>query len=256
MPKHQDRFYATTLRTFIILSAFSCIMFTIALCVAIGPALDWAHNYEEANCTVNNVETTGEVECAIPPGERANTQDKGLYVVPCVQVNVTYTNSSGSTRNCEVAMPRRGVLLAEYSAGSQQREYNSGDYIGPPIPGPNDKVDTRRTSTLTRALFATRTCTFLDCRSDRGKAEAVVREIADRYPSGSSMPCYVYKPRQHEVDLAALVVLKQVQSDAEVLGWTVTTLLAMLCSFPPCIFLCCREWLCRCPKPWNQFQYF
>ena len=251
-----DKRYASILRAFVILSAMSCFAFLTAMCVAIGPAIDWARNYEEVNCTINNVQTTNEVECSFPNTERSDAQDNGLAVVPCVQVNVSYTNSSGSLRNCDVAMPRRAVLLAEYSAGSQQREYNSGDYVGPPVPGPDGKVNGRRTSTLTRALFGTRTCTFLDCRRNAREVEAINEQIAERYPLGSSLPCWIYKPRQGESDLAALVVLKQVQSDEEVLAWALTTMMALVLSLPACLFFCCREWLCRCPPPIRDLQFF
>lgn len=254
--KQGDRLYPSALRLLVVLSTISCVMFMAALCVAIGPAIDWSKNYEETNCTVNSVQTSGEVECSIPVSERVNAQDNGLAVVPCVQVNVTYTNSSGVTRNSPVAMPRRGVLLAEYSSGSQQRVYHSSDYLGEPIPGPDGSVDTRRRSILTRALFATRTCTFLDCRRDREQVETINERIAERYPAGMNLPCWVYKPGQMQVDIAALVVLKQVQTDSVVLGWALTTLLSIFLTFPVCLFLCCREWLCRCPEPMRSFQYF
>ncbi|KAJ1629290.1 hypothetical protein T492DRAFT_1012089 [Pavlovales sp. CCMP2436] len=250
------KLYSTVLRAFMMLSMLSYIVFIAALCVALGPALDWQRFYEETNCTVTSVQTTGEVECSVPTRERTSTADKGLFVVPCVQVNVSYTNSTGSERNCDIAMPCRSVLLAEYSGGSQQREYNSADYIGPPIPGPDGKVDTGRVSTLTRPLFSTRTCTYLDCRTSLAETEKVNAQIAERYPIGMTLPCWIYTPRQNEIDLAALVVLRKAQTDAVVLSWTVTSLLALMCTFPPCFFLCCREWWCRCPQPLSRLQYF
>lgn len=251
-----DVHYGSTLRFCAIGSSVACVLFITALCVAIGPAFDWALNYERTTCLINNVSTTSEVECEIPQGEKLDSNDQGLFVVPCVQINVAYTNASGSDRVCDIAMPRRAVLLAEYSAGSSQRLYNPGDYAGEPLPGPDGRINAQRTSILTRALFTTRTCTFLDCRRDRDEAVEVVRAIAARYVPGTRIPCFVYKPKQVEADLSALVVLNQVQTDTEVLAWTVTTLLAVVCTCPACVFLCCREWLCRCPPSVRKYQYF
>jgi hypothetical protein len=130
---------ASTLRFREISSAFACLLFLVALCVAIGPALDWALNYERTTCLINSVSTANEVECEIPADEKLSASEPGLFVVPCVQISVAYTNASGSARVCDVAMPRRGVLLAEYSSGSSQRRYNPGDYAGEPLPGPDSR---------------------------------------------------------------------------------------------------------------------
>lgn len=186
-PKTVGVRYAGTLRYCAISSSIACLLLLVALCVAIGPALDWAVNYEKTTCLINNVSTTAEVECEIPQDEKLNANDQGLFVVPCVQINVAYTNSSGRDRVCDIAMPRRAMLLAECSSGSSQRSYNLGDCVGEPLPGPDGRANAQRRSTLTRALSTTRTCTFLDCRRNR-EAFRAIAATAVLHPCVQSRP--------------------------------------------------------------------
>lgn len=252
----QDKLYPRVLQAFILSAIITLGVFITALSVAIGPGVDWHVNYVETTCHINSAEPVGLVECQVPPSEFRDQEDTGIRDnVPCVQVNVSYINGSGATRIAEIALPNRAVLLAEYSEGATQREYTSADYTGPAIPRPDGVIDTSRKSTLTRALFGTRSCTFLDCR-DAEEAADIARNISARYEAGTTIPCYYFQPRQGDPDVSALVVLSQVQSDGDITAWAVCSFVGLLVTWPCCLFLCCREWLCRCSGRLRRLQYF
>lgn len=253
---NEDENYSRVLRILIFASAGTCVTFFLALAIAIGPGIDWGLNYEETVCTIDEVYTSGRVECELPGRERSGPNDDGLHEVPCVTVRVNYTNSTGSEFYIERALPNREVLGAEISNGGDRAQYTSSDYIGPPIPTPSDEIDLRRRSVLNRRLGTTRYCTFLDCRSSFDEAQSIADEIASRYQYGMKVPCWYYVPFQDLAGQPAYVVLNQVQSDEEVFAWTIASSVGLLLTWPCCIFLCCREWWCRCPQPLRRLQYF
>mmetsp|Transcript_10206 Transcript_10206/g.26506 ORF Transcript_10206/g.26506 Transcript_10206/m.26506 type:complete len:272 (+) Transcript_10206:72-887(+) len=252
----EDKYYNPVLRVFMFGSCVTCMTFILAFAIAIGPGIDWGLNYEETVCTIDEVYTSGRVECELAGSERSGPNDDGLHEVPCVTVRVNYTNATGDQFFIERALPNREVLQAEISNGGDRAQYAASDYIGPPIEAPDGEVQPRRRSTLNRRLGTTRYCTFMDCRSNFDEAQSIADEIASRYTYGMQIPCWYYVPFQDVPGQPAYVVLNQVQSDQEVFAWTIASSVGLVLTWPCCVFLCCREWWCRCPHPIRRLQYF